>query len=186
MKVLLRNFLVLFRRFRLAMTLNVLGLSVAFTTFMVILMQWRYDTTFDEATPNSERVFRVDWNYADQGQQGNLNRALAEVIMQSSSHIEVGALINNGKGYVYFLQDDGKGERHAYKEEVSMVMPSFTKVFPFKMLEGSADILNERNQLLIPQSLARKLFGNESAIGKRLDTDFKRFVENGIYLEFNL
>ena len=67
------------------------------------------------------------------------------------------------------------------KEEVSMVMPSFTDVFPFKMLEGSADVLNERNQLLIPQSLARKLFGNESAIGKRLDTDFKRFVENGIY-----
>ena len=181
MKVLLRNFLVLFRRFRVAMTLNMLGLSVAFATFMVILMQWRYDTTFDEATPNSERVFRVDWNYAGEGQQGNINRALAEIIMQSSSHIEVGALIDNAKGYVYFLQDDGKGERHAYKEEVSMVMPLFTDVFPFKMLEGSADVLNERNQLLIPQSLARKLFGNESAIGKRLDTDFKRFVENGIY-----
>lgn len=113
MKVLLRNFLALFRRYRVAMTLNMLGLSVAFATFMVILMQWRYDTTFDEATPNSERVFRVDWNYAGEGQQGNINRALAEIIMQSSSHIEVGALIDNAKGYVYFLQDDGKGERQS-------------------------------------------------------------------------
>ena len=72
MKVLLRNFLVLFRRFRLAMTLNVLGLSVAFTTFMVILMQWQYDMDFDKKTPNSERIFRVDRYFEDGTQQLSL------------------------------------------------------------------------------------------------------------------
>ena len=48
MRLIIRNFIRIFQRFKLAMTLNILGLSVAFTAFMIIMMQWRYDTTFDK------------------------------------------------------------------------------------------------------------------------------------------
>ena len=44
MRLIIRNFIRIFQRFKLAMTLNILGLSVAFTAFMIIMMQWRYDT----------------------------------------------------------------------------------------------------------------------------------------------
>lgn len=39
MKTILRNFLFILRRFKMATTLNVLGLSIAFASFMVICMQ---------------------------------------------------------------------------------------------------------------------------------------------------
>lgn len=181
MKVLLRNFLVLFRRFRLAMTLNVLGLSVAFTTFMVILMQWQYDMDFDKETPNSERIFRVDRYFEDGTQQAVFARPFAELLSQASPHIEGVALRNAFGNTVFFLLDDGQGEQHGYQETMISVSPSFPKVFSFKMLEGSADVLNEPNQVLTPASMARKFFGNESAVGKRLNTDFLRFVKNGVY-----
>lgn len=181
MKVLLRNFLVLFRRFRVAMTLNLLGLSVAFATFMVILMQWRYDVTFDEGTPNSERVFRVDALFGDRGQGAIICRPLAEMFIQSSPHIQAGTLLNTFSGDAYFTLDDANGGRHSYKEPIMSVTPSFSKVFGLEMVEGSADALQVDDKLLIPESLARKLFGNESAIGKRLNTDYGRFVRNGVY-----
>ncbi len=60
MNPIIRNFWSIFRCYRLAMTLNVLGMAVAFAAFMVIMMQWRYDVTFDDATPHSERIFRVE------------------------------------------------------------------------------------------------------------------------------
>ena len=43
MKLIIRNFLTLLKRFRLASTLNILGLAVAFAAFTVILMQVNYE-----------------------------------------------------------------------------------------------------------------------------------------------
>ena len=48
------------RRFKLATVLNVLGLSVAFVAFMLIMMQVSYDNRFDSCQPKAERIFRFD------------------------------------------------------------------------------------------------------------------------------
>lgn len=181
MKVLLRNFLVLFRRFRLAMTLNVLGLSVAFTTFMVILMQWRYDTTFDEATPRSERIFRVDAMFGDRGQGAIISRPVAELFIQSSPHIQAGALLRPQGEDLLFKSEVGEGNLRSFKDVLFKASPSFPELFGFRMLEGSANALEDPNQVLIPESLARKVFGNESAVGKRLGTEFRTLSDNEAY-----
>ena len=48
MKPIIRNLVSVARRFKLAATLNILGLSVAFAAFMVIMMQLEYDFGFDK------------------------------------------------------------------------------------------------------------------------------------------
>ena len=47
MKTILRNLLSVLRRFKMAMLLNVLGLSIAFAAFILIMMQVDYDRNFD-------------------------------------------------------------------------------------------------------------------------------------------
>ena len=47
MRTILRNFLNVLRRFKMASFLNIVGLSVAFTAFLVIMMQVQYERTFD-------------------------------------------------------------------------------------------------------------------------------------------
>ena len=47
MKTILRNLLSVLRRFKMATLLNVLGLSVAFSAFILIMMQVEYDQNFD-------------------------------------------------------------------------------------------------------------------------------------------
>lgn len=47
MKTILRNLLSVLRRFKMAMLLNVLGLSIAFAAFILIMMQVEYDRNFD-------------------------------------------------------------------------------------------------------------------------------------------
>ena len=54
MKTILRNFVSVLRRFKMAMLLNVFGLSIAFAAFMVIMMQVNYDYTFDSCQPEAE------------------------------------------------------------------------------------------------------------------------------------
>lgn len=180
MKLLLRNFLSVFRRFRLAMTLNLLGLSVAFAVFMAIMMQWRFDMSFDRQTPKADHIFRVDAMMGERGQAAIVCRPLAELFVQSSPHIVAAGMRQTFGISVYFKIGEAE-DRKGYMETCVPVTPGFTDVFGFEMVEGSTSSLKDDNQLLIPQSLARKLFGNESAVGKRMDTDLKGFVKNGVY-----
>lgn len=48
MKTILRNLLSVLRRFKMATLLNVLGLSVAFSAFILIMMQVEYDQNLTE------------------------------------------------------------------------------------------------------------------------------------------
>ena len=60
MRLIIRNFIRIFQRFRLAMALNILGLSIAFVAFMLLTMQWTYDREFDTHDPNADYIYRVN------------------------------------------------------------------------------------------------------------------------------
>ena len=60
MKFILRNILSVIRRFKLATTLNILGLSVAFAAFMVIMIQLDYDLSFGKFHKDYDKIFRVE------------------------------------------------------------------------------------------------------------------------------
>lgn len=59
MKTIIRNFISVLRRFKMATLLNVLGLSVAFTAFMVIMMQVDYDSNFNRSHVNADRIYQI-------------------------------------------------------------------------------------------------------------------------------
>ena len=69
MKTILRNLLSVLRRFKMATLLNVLGLSVAFSAFILIMMQVEYDQNFDRGYTDTESIFRVEApvHYGEQG-----------------------------------------------------------------------------------------------------------------------
>lgn len=183
MKVVIRNFLMIFRRFRMAMGLNILGLSLAFTAFMVILMQWRYDTTFNKAIPNAERIYRVDVDFGEMGTGAICSRPEADLFVNSSSHIEAGGVTFPTGWPIYLtLQDENGHTGNSYKEDAILVAPEIADVFTFDMLEGSTDALSVKGQVLIPESLARKMFGAEPALGKSFYTeDLAYFHQDSVY-----
>ena len=60
MNPIIRNLISVIRRFKLAAVLNILGLSVAFAAFMVIMIQLDYDTGFDKCHKDYDKIFRMD------------------------------------------------------------------------------------------------------------------------------
>lgn len=192
MNPIIRNFWSIFRRFRLAMTLNVLGMAIAFAAFMVIMMQWHYDVTFDDATPHGDCIFRVESELTGLGSTPVVSRPYAESFIQSSAHIESGCLLYAMDIPLFLtVRDELSGQESYFNELCNPATPSLTRVFDFEMLEGSADALEVENQLLIPESLARKWFGNQSALGKRVETgdlqlfrEDKAYIVGGVYRDF--
>ena len=170
MKPLIRNLISVVRRFKMAVALNILGLSVAFAAFMVIMIQLNYDFGFDKFHKDYDKIFRVEISGMFQTYTTpTLSRPLAERFIESSPYILAGTIANQSMGNVSFhVENDNV--RHLYEEKVTAISPEFIDVFTFDFVEGSGNALKTPENAIIPQSLAHKIFGKESAIGKQLGT----------------
>ena len=167
MKTIIRNFLSVLRRFRLAMVLNILGLSVAFVSFMLIMMQLRYDKEFDTCHQNPEALYRFDFSYDGVQSQAVICRPLTREFVASSPHI-VAAGITSSYWDRILLFVDRDGSKNGYMEDRIFVSSEIPRLFGFDMVEGNIHALEEPNRVLLPLSVANKIFGNESAVGKLL------------------
>lgn len=164
MKTIIRNFLSALRRFKMATLLNILGLSVAFAAFMVIMMQLDYDRNFDKFHPDYDKIFRIEFvNKNDV--QAIINRPMSELFFASSPHIIAGTLSSPWGGKTFFNIEEN-GAKHSYEESMIMTSPEYMDVFTFDFVEGTKDVLKEPGHVVIPLSLSRKLFGKQSAVGK--------------------
>ncbi|WP_280750538.1 MULTISPECIES: ABC transporter permease [unclassified Parabacteroides] len=181
MKTILRNFLSVIKRFKMATFLNILGLSIAFVAFMVIMIQVDYDNGFDRHHPQGDCIFRVEAQF-DHGSETQtiINRPLADLFIKSSPHILAGALANPWGGDMFFSIEK-EGSLHHFQEKGITVYPEFVDVFSLDILEGEGQSIAEPNKVLIPMSMARKLFGNSSAVNQTLKGRNGSLTVGGVY-----
>lgn len=109
MKTIWRNFLSVFRRFKAATLLNVLGLSIAFTAFMVIMMQVNYDYTFDSCQPEADAIYRMD-KQCDGTLTAVNSRPLARAFTESSPHIKAGMIMSSWNSQLFYCVERNGGE----------------------------------------------------------------------------
>jgi putative ABC transport system permease protein len=183
MKTILRNFLSALRRFKMATALNVLGLSVAFAAFMIIMMQVDYDRGFDRSHPDSDRIFGMGVsNVMGNERQTVIIRPLIEAFIQSSPHITAGAF-TKFTSQIFFTVEAG-GSKNTFLESALGVSAGYPGVFTFDMLEGSDRALENPDKVLVPESLARKIFGAEAATGRRLEGTSRVYTVGGVFRDF--
>ena len=164
----MKNFIAILRRYSVAMIMNFAGLVLALTAFMVLMLQVIYQVDFDRQHPTSGRIYRVDkvGAAADDIFKNIIPRGYADDIIKSSPHIIAGSIDCPFIGETVFnaINDDGMPP-FVFKSKTDVIYPDFFKVFGTEFKEGSAEALNDLSQIAIPESLAKKLYGNESAIG---------------------
>ena len=175
MKPIILNLISVIRRFKLATILNILGLSVAFAAFIVIMIQLNYDYGFDKCHKDYDKIFRVEISIPlfSEKPVPLISRPIAERFFESSPYIVAGALSSHtisgmGENENFFHVENDAGDRNYFKEKIETISPGFLDVFTFDFVEGSGDALKTPGNIIIPLSLSRKLFGNESAIGKQI------------------
>ncbi len=192
MKAISRNFLVTLRRFKLASTLNIIGLSVAFTAFIIIMIQVRYERTFDTAYKKAGRIYRVESTLIPTESSLNSQRSytsfcarpLMEMMLPSVSQVESYVIMHSGSSEMY-VKYETEGERKGVMMPFRKVSEGIAEVFDMEIMEGTATSLAEPGKALMPESLARRMFGQTSAVNKRIESsDGTFFTIGGIYKDF--
>ena len=183
MRLIIRNFIRIFQRFKLAMGLNLLGLAVAFVAFLLLMMQWNYDRQFDRNDPNADRIFRIDAQW-DAGRAALTCGPYGFAFMQSSPHIVGGCLLYALPGDESFTIEEN-GQRRVFKDKLHKVTSGLTKVFHFDLVEGDANALEASDKILIPESTARRWFGQAAATGRLVKLgDNRAMTVGGVYRDF--
>ena len=171
MKLMIRNLLYLFKRFKTAVVLNLFGLTIAFAAFLLIVMQVDYEMNYDAMHSKSGRTFRLEANHGEFEHNAIHCLMFSDAFVNSSAHITDYSYrypFYGGQRYCQIDEVDDQGEAKVFKENFQLCLPNISDVFDFHMKEGSVGCLSIPGSVLIPESVAKRLFDKQSAIGKRI------------------
>ena len=183
MNTLARNFSHTFRRFFTASVLNIIGLAIAFASFFVIMTQVDYDLNFNKGYKDYQNIYRLEIKPNEEwGWQLWTPRPIAELIGTASPHIQASAIT----GWVN--DNDYEVNGNLFNEPVMTGFGNFIKVFQPEMVAGSTDALEKKDNVLIPVSMAMRMFGSTDVVGKLLfrgkQSDNKPVTIGGVYKDF--
>ena len=160
MKIALRNFLTTLRRYKASSLLNIIGLTLAFTACYIILVQVRWEMTYNRTLGSSERIYLIettDW-YTPGRWQAWISRPLAERLIASTSAIEAGGCTWSGFGSTVVLRENaskmGYDRFNIYAGNISL---SLLDVFDFKSVAGDVHDLKRARSVIISRSTAERL-----------------------------
>ena len=156
-----------FRKTGVSTLINILGMSVAFAAAMILMVQVRWDTTYDANFEGHEQVFRMENNWMDQGLfSTHIGRPFIERARDASPNIEaICTLQPLGEDVLY-----KEGDRESpITIPMARVDSSFFSVFPVEWVEGSAREFDAARTCALNEAFAKMIFGEESAVGKILE-----------------
>ena len=165
MKTIIRNFTSMFRKFVSANLLNLLGLSLAFASFFVIMTQVYYDLGYNKSFTEHEKLFRLTMKLGpgmeDYGV--TLPRPLVEQLAAASPHIKGYGIEEGWTRIDQFLVDDQE-----YSLNLVYGINDFMSVFKPTVICGDLKGLNQLGNIVLPRSEAMRIFGTVNAVGKTL------------------
>ncbi len=175
MKTVIRNFTSMFRKFVTASLLNLLGLSLAFASFFVIMTQVSYDLGYNKSFTEHEKLFRLTVKLGpgmeDYGV--TLPRPLVEQLAAASPHVKGYGIEEGWTRIDQFLVGDQE-----YSLNLVYGINDFMSVFKPTVICGDLKGLNQLPNIVLPRSEAMRIFGTANAVGKTLKY---KWVEEWIF-----
>ena len=171
----IKNFITLLRRYTTSSLLNVVGMSVAFAAIYLIMVQVKYDFSYDKVIPNSENIYRLEipnWWY--EGKYVHTwNRQLPDDICEGIPEIEAGGTIETyaWSGNNYSIKRNHTIDNLKIKTVEAEI--EGLEVFQFEFVEGGLENFSI-SSMIISEETAKKFdlkVGDVLTVGRGLEGD---------------
>ncbi|MBR0533017.1 MAG: ABC transporter permease [Bacteroidales bacterium] len=157
-----------FRKTGVSTMINVIGMGVALAAAMILMVQVRWDTTYNKNFKGHEKVFRMENNWIDEGLfSTHISRPFIERTRDASPNIDAVGTISDQGNQIFYRESD---KESAITIPAVLVDSALFSVFPFEWVEGSAKDFTVPGNAVLNETFAKMIFGEESAIGKTLHT----------------
>lgn len=149
--------------------INVGGLAIGLASCMVLLLYVAYEWSFDRAFSNFDRTYVVyhnsetptqtfSWAWTPGKMAPEVKEKISGVAYASHSSYPSQKLLSNGQRRI---------KKYALFADVD-----FLKILDYKFLKGSPErVLDDINAIVLNESTAKALFGDEDPMGKAVKLD---------------
>ena len=148
--------------------INILGLTIGITSSVLILFYTLDETSYDKYHENGENIYRVVSNITEPDNAFTwavAQRLLAPELLDKYPDVRDASRIS-GIGRVLFKS----GDIQFFEEDFYTADSTVFDMFTYQFLEGDmATSLDNPNSIVLTESVAKKYFGNDSAIGETLE-----------------
>ena len=149
--------------------LNILGLSIGLAVTALILLWMNFELGFNQFHEKKDRIYEVYNKYEIDGEIWTWNstpKIMAATIKKDYPEVEAVSRYFYDNTFLF-----SKNEKRI-KSTGTMVDPGFLKMFSFPLVEGDIEtVLEDVNSVVITEDFAKKMFGNEPAVGKIVKVD---------------
>ena len=159
--------------------LNIIGLTLAFSVFLILMVQVVYDTRYDLGYPDTDKIVRIE--YSDPTSPGvygvQLSRPIIEQLKGYFPQVEAVACYRyykNSSGNFKEADTDIPGVRVRYATTDFDLL----RVFPFEFVEGDTSGYRAPGTAVISERGARQVFGDQSPVGKDIQFETKDNMGN--------
>ena len=161
--------------------INVLGLALGLATSMLIFLYVSDELSYDKFHKDYSNIHRVQEHYiwGDYDQfwatcDGSMATRIANNIEEGSYQSRVMSYFNPP-----FLYANARSTESGL---AIFADSSFFKVFSYPLIEqADGELLSNVNQVLISETVASTLFGDESAVGETLEADGEQFEISAVF-----
>jgi putative ABC transport system permease protein len=181
LKNLLKHSVRSFKRQRAYIIINIFGLSIGIACSLLIALFVINEASYDRFNVKKDRIFRVILNGKIGGQE--ITGAFTPAVMGPTLPKEFPEVED-------FLRMDGHGptvveyEKQIFTDkDIVEADSSFFNFFSIPVLKGDMkNLLNSPHKVVLSESMAKKIFGNENPIDKliKIGNDSVRYVVTGV------
>jgi putative ABC transport system permease protein len=160
---------------------NILGLAIGITCCLLIFQYVAYERSYDKFNDKADQVVRLRLDLHDQGkltmQSATVFPGLGTLLKKEFPEVEnycrlidtrISWLKNEMIQNNIVLANEERNVK-ALENKGYYADQSFLDIFTIPLIEGNrASLLNGPNKIILSESMARKYFSNENAVGKRI------------------
>lgn len=167
-KIAIRNLI----KYKTYSTINILGLAIGMASCILILLFVQDEISYDKYHDKADRIYRVtrEWFNSDGASSlhlGHVAPPIAPLIKNDFPDIKHAVRITDGNNPIIIYKDNQFQEPRFYFAD-----PDIFKVFTLPFLQGEASsALMNPGGVVISESMAKKYFGDEEAMGNVITFD---------------
>ncbi|MFC1897984.1 ABC transporter permease [Candidatus Cloacimonadota bacterium] len=167
LKIAFRNF----RRNKAFTFINIVGLAIGMTVCIMLLLWVQDELSFDKFHKNSENIYNLIqegvWNDGENYGNRTIPYCLAPLMHEIYPEIENHVRVRTFNGMMMQLDD-----KTFYEDDVLLTEPALFEIFSFDLVKGDLEVaFNDKHNLILTETTARKYFGDEDPMGKIIRYD---------------
>lgn len=159
--------------------INLFGLTIGLTGFMLILMHWNDEESYEKWNPKKDQIyFNQTYTKSDNIYGNNFSVPMArrakEVVPEIEDYVLFGSA---GIGSKMTTKN-----KTVYQQEGMSVSEDFFNFFPFKLIDGSyKNALKGEGVIALSTAAANNLFGKTNVAGESVKFNDKNYVVTAVY-----